>query len=167
MQCRTYRVRKPDKLQERLRARGGEGGICGENMVLSERSCLPVNKDVGWQGLNPLTDSRQGTLHTETSILRIKRPWRVKIRPTTDIFACKGASLQPLTPFPPLVLYLVPLWYCNKYWYPLLIPKVLCSRKVGALELRIVYTPYIYVYVLHIEPFFLLVDFQHMWRTHT
>ena len=49
----------------------------------------PPRKDVCWQGLNPLTDSRQGTLHTETinSILRIKRPWRVKIRPTTDIFA--------------------------------------------------------------------------------
>ena len=58
-----------------------------------------VSKDVGWQGLNPLTDSRQGTLHTETSILRIKRPWRVKIRPTTDIFGCKywyaGTALYP------------------------------------------------------------------------
>ena len=48
---------------------------------------LQYTKDVGWQGLNPLIDSSQGTLHTETSILRIKRPWRVKIRPTTDIFA--------------------------------------------------------------------------------
>ena len=36
-----------------------------------------TSKHVGWQGLNPLTDSRRGTLHTETSILRIKRPWRV------------------------------------------------------------------------------------------
>ena len=33
-----------------------------------------TGKHVGGQGLNPLTDSRQGTLHTETSILRIKRP---------------------------------------------------------------------------------------------
>ena len=52
-----------------------------------------ASKDVGWQGLNPLTDSRQGTLHTETSILRIKRPWRVKIRPTTD----KEGATQPDT----------------------------------------------------------------------
>ena len=47
---------------------------------------LPRDKDAAWWRFCPLTDSRQGNLHTETSILRIKRPWRVKIWPTTDIF---------------------------------------------------------------------------------
>ena len=55
-----------------------------------------VSKDVAWRHFCPLTDSRQGTLHTETSILRIKRRWRVKIRQTTDIFAPEGVSSLPL-----------------------------------------------------------------------
>ena len=91
------------------RAAAASGGVrhkflitCGESEAKSTilgqskhqkitifRAPLLRNKDVGWQGLNPLTDSRQGTLYTETSILRIKRPSRVKIRPTTDIFAAK------------------------------------------------------------------------------
>ena len=50
--------------------------------------------------MNPLTDSRQGTLHTETSILRITRPWRSKLdrQPTSLVdIVCVVFTTKPFS----------------------------------------------------------------------